>query len=202
MSRGALRPGIAYGDYPERSADREGRLDRAIRSLVGRVAQRFRVRAARRAEFVRCVDDLSASLRGQPDARLRAHAQDLRHRLVVQGLADPLIPHAFALVRETARRTLGMAHFDVQLASGWVMIQGMLAEMETGEGKTLSATLPACTAALAGIPVHVVSANDYLVERDAEEMRPVYEALGLSVGVVTDREKDPAPQRSFEHCES
>ncbi len=150
---------------------------------------------------MRCVDDLSASLRGQPDARLRAHAQDLRHRLVVQGLADPLIPHAFALVRETARRTLGMAHFDVQLASGWVMIQGMLAEMETGEGKTLSATLPACTAALAGIPVHVISANDYLVERDAEEMRPVYEALGLSVGVVTDREKDPAPRRAAYACD-
>ena len=201
MSRGALRPGIAYGDTPERSADREGRLDRAIRSLVGRVEQRHRVRAARRTEFVRCVDDLSASLRGQPDARLRAQAQDLRHRLVVQGLADPLIPHAFALVRETARRTLGMAHFEVQLESGWVMIQGMLAEMETGEGKTLSATLPACTAALAGIPVHVISANDYLVERDAEEMRPVYEALGLSVGVVTDREKDPTPRRAAYACD-
>ncbi len=201
MSRGVRRPGIAYGDYPERSADREGRLDRAIRSVVGRVAQRRRVRAARRTEIARRVDDLSASLRGEPDARLRARAQDLRHRLAVRGLADDLIPHAFALVRETARRTVGMAHFEVQLASGWVMIQGMLAEMETGEGKTLSATLPACTAALAGIPVHVISANDDLVERDAEEMRPVYEALGLSVGVVTDREKDPAPRRAAYACD-
>ena len=131
MSSGALRPGIAFGDYPERGAAREGRLDRALRSLFGRVAQRRRFRASRRTEFVRCVEDLSASLRGQPDARLRARAQDLRHRLAVQGLADDLIPHAFALVRETARRTLGMAHYAVQLESGWVMVQGMLAVVGT-----------------------------------------------------------------------
>jgi len=83
----------------------------------------------------------------------------------------------------------------VQLMAGWLMASGMLAEMQTGEGKTLTATLPACTAALADIPVHVISANDYLVARDAEKMRPVYEALGLSVAAVTDEERDPAARR-------
>ncbi len=82
-----------------------------------------------------------------------------------------------------------MRHFDVQLMGGWVMLRGMLAEMETGEGKTLTATLPACTAALAGIPVHVITVNDYLVERDAEAMGPVYRALGLSVGAC-EQEQD------------
>ena len=92
---------------------------------------------------------------------------------------------AFALVRETAGQLIGMRHFDVQLKGGWIMLNGMVAEMNTGEGKTLTATLPACTAALAGIPVHVITVNDYLVERDCENMRPVYEALGLSVAAAT-----------------
>jgi len=77
-----------------------------------------------------------------------------------------------------------MYHYPSQLTGGMVMLQGRIAEMETGEGKTLTATLPAATAALAGLPVHVISVNDYLTTRDAENMRPLYEALGLSVGCV------------------
>jgi preprotein translocase subunit SecA len=111
-----------------------------------------------------------------------------------------VLPHAFALVREVAGRALGTPHYDVQLMGGWVMARGMLAEMETGEGKTLTATLPACAAALAGIPVHVVSANDYLVERDADAMRPLYDALGLTVGTVVDRQKDPEHRRAAYRC--
>ena len=81
------------------------------------------------------------------------------------------------------------------------MTRGMLAEMNTGEGKTLTATLPACTAALAGIPVHVISVNDYLVERDAEAMGPIYRALGLSVGTILEREKDQAARRAAYRCD-
>ena len=87
----------------------------------------------------------------------------------------------FALIREVAGRTLGMRHFDSQLLGGLALFFGNIAEMQTGEGKTLTATLPAAAAALAGIPVHVVTVNDYLAERDCEEMSPVYRALGLSV---------------------
>ena len=89
------------------------------------------------------------------------------------------INHAFALVREVARRTVGERHYDVQLIGGWAVLHGMLAEMETGEGKTLTATLAASAAALAGLPVHVITVNDYLVSRDAENMGPIYRALGL-----------------------
>ena len=102
---------------------------------------------------------------------------------------EPVLVETFALVREMARRTLGTPHYSEQLMGGLVLARGMLAEMDTGEGKTLTATLPACAAALAGVPVHVMSANDYLVERDAEAMGPLYRALGLSVGTVT--EGDP-----------
>src|SRR5678815_4509818 len=87
-------------------------------------------------------------------------------------------------IREAATRTIGQRHFDVQLLGGRVLLQGLIAEMETGEGKTLTATLPAATAAMAGVPVHIITVNDYLASRDAEWMGPIYAALGLSVGVI------------------
>ena len=116
-----------------------------------------------------------------------------------EGLTDALAGRAFALVRESARRTLGMRHHDVQIMGGWAMLRGMLAEMQTGEGKTVTATLPACVAALAGTPVHVVTVNDYLATRDAESLRPLYTALGLSVGTITE-EMDPDARRAAYAC--
>src|SRR6516164_7349183 len=97
---------------------------------------------------------------------------------------EPAIVPAFAAVREAGRRTLGMRHFDVQLIGGIVLHQGKIAEMKTGEGKTLVATLPAVLNALAGRGVHIVTVNDYLARRDAEWMSPLYKALGLTVGVI------------------
>jgi preprotein translocase subunit SecA len=104
------------------------------------------------------------------------------------------------LVREAARRELGQSHFDVQLFGGQVLLRGMVAEMETGEGKTLTATLPACTAALAGLPVHIITVNDYLAERDADWMRPVYTALGLTVGLIV-HGLDPEERRAAYRCD-
>jgi preprotein translocase subunit SecA len=150
---------------------------------------------------VRSVELHASGLVNETEERLSGRVLDLRRRLAVEGLTDELISRSFAIVREVARRTLGMRHYDVQLMGGWVMARGMLAEMETGEGKTLTATLPACAAALAGIPVHVISSNDYLVERDAEAMRPIYEALGLSVGTVTEREREPDARRASYACD-
>ncbi|MDX1824687.1 MAG: preprotein translocase subunit SecA, partial [Thiohalomonadales bacterium] len=121
----------------------------------------------------------------------------LRQRLHTEGLTEELIIRSFAIVRETADHVLGQRHYDVQLIGGWIMINGMLAEMNTGEGKTLTATLPACTAAFAGIPVHVITANDYLVERDAREMEPLYNALGLSVGTVIEGMDQDARQKAY-----
>ena len=117
------------------------------------------------------------------------------------GLREALLPRGFALVREAARRTVGTTHFDVQLFGGWVMARSGLAELETGEGKTLAATLPASVAALAGIPVHVITANDYLVERDAEAMGPIYARLGLTVGSVVEREQSRQARRAAYACD-
>ena len=104
-------------------------------------------------------------------------ARMLGQRLRREGFTDELVGRTFALVREVAERRLGVRHFDVQLPGGLVLLKGMVAEMETGEGKTLTATLAASTAALAGIPVHIVTVNDYLAARDAEWMGPLYRAL-------------------------
>src|SRR5215475_11995831 len=115
---------------------------------------------------------------------LRTQTTLFRERLAQGVPLDSLIPEAFAVVREISRRLLNMRHFDVQLIGGIVLHEGKIAEMKTGEGKTLVATLPVYLNSLVGKGVHVVTVNDYLARRDAEWMGPVYQALGLSVGVI------------------
>src|ERR671930_133938 len=118
------------------------------------------------------------------DAEIRTTADSLRTRARNGEPLDDLLPEAFALCREAARRTLGQRHFDVQLIGGMVLHDGSIAEMKTGEGKTLTATLAVFLNSLAGTPVHVVTVNDYLARRDAEWMGPIYDALGVTVGVI------------------
>jgi preprotein translocase subunit SecA len=108
---------------------------------------------------------------------------------------DEILPEAFALAREAAKRALGMRHFDVQLIGGMTLHEGKIAEMRTGEGKTLVATLPAYLNALSGKGTHIVTVNEYLARRDAEWMGPVYETLGLSVGVIH-ANQEPAAKRA------
>jgi preprotein translocase subunit SecA len=117
------------------------------------------------------------------DAALRGKTDELKKRHAEGATLDELLPEAFAVVRETAKRTLRMRHFDVQLVGGMVLHNGKIAEMKTGEGKTLVATLPAYLNALSGKSVHIVTVNDYLARRDAEWMGKIYNFLGLSVGV-------------------
>ena len=118
---------------------------------------------------------------------------DLRSRRDAGQSLDQLLPEAFAAVREAAKRTKGMRHFDVQLIGGITLHEGRIAEMRTGEGKTLMATLPCYLNALSGKGVHVVTVNDYLAKRDAEWMAPIYEALGLSVGII--QSNQPTPEK-------
>ncbi len=117
------------------------------------------------------------------DAELRSHTAQFRERLSKGATLDSLLPEAFATVREASKRTLGLRHFDVQLIGGMVLHQGKIAEMHTGEGKTLMSTLAAYLNGLTGKGVHLVTVNDYLAQRDAQWMMPIYEFLGLSVGV-------------------
>ena len=152
-----------------------------LRKLFGTQNERT-LRGLRRT--VRAINDAGAALEELGDAALRAKTDEFRERLAAGATLDQLLPEAFATVREVASRTLGLRHFDVQLIGGIVLHQGKIAEMRTGEGKTLVATLPAYLNALAGGGVHVVTVNDYLARRDATWMGPIYRALGLSVGVI------------------
>lgn len=182
----AIYPAQIHGvAYPERSAPALPWLDAVAHRTVGSVVRRWQSRAASRHDFVERVAGCAGLSQRLSDTDLEPAAQALRVALVRDGLADGPVAEAFALIREAAARLLGQRHFDVQIAGGYALLQGLVAEMQTGEGKTLTATLPACTAALAGLPVHVVTVNDYLAARDADLMGPVYRALGLSVGVVT-----------------
>jgi preprotein translocase subunit SecA len=134
------------------------------------------------------------------DAELRAEADALRERARNGESLDDLLSEAFALVREAARRTIGQRHFDVQLIGGMVLHSGAITEMKTGEGKTLTATMPIFLNSLAGTSVHLVTVNDYLARRDAEWMGPIYDALGVSVGVIQESD-DPAKRREAYACD-
>ncbi|MEM7276686.1 MAG: DEAD/DEAH box helicase, partial [Pseudomonadota bacterium] len=133
---------------------------------------------------VRRINDLEPAMQALDDAALGAKTQEFRERFKQGEDLDALLPEAFAATREAAWRTLGMRHFDVQLIGGMVLNEGNIAEMRTGEGKTLMATLAAYLNTLSGDAVHVVTVNEYLAARDADWMRPVYEFLQLSVGVA------------------
>ncbi|MGH8541578.1 MAG: DEAD/DEAH box helicase, partial [Stenotrophobium sp.] len=146
------------------------RNQRLLKRLDGLVAQ------------VKVLEDRYAAM---SDAELAQQTPVFRERLAKGELLDKLKPEAFALVREAGKRVLGMRHFDVQLVGGAVLHDGKIAEMKTGEGKTLVATLPAYFNALPAKGVHIVTVNDYLARRDAEWMGQVFRFLGMTVGVVT-----------------
>ncbi|MFZ5757813.1 MAG: preprotein translocase subunit SecA [Pseudomonadota bacterium] len=163
-----------------------------IRTVFGTKNAREMKRIGR---YVEAVNALESGLQSLSDEQLRARTADFRARLAGGATLESLMPEAFAAVREAARRTIGLRHHDVQLIGGVVLHEGRIAEMRTGEGKTLVATLPAYLNALPGKGVHVVTVNDYLAQRDANWMRPVYEFLGLTVGVVLSQQ-DQASKRA------
>ena len=131
------------------------------------------------------------------DSDLQGQTTVLRDRLAVGETLDQILPRAFAVVRETSQRVLGMRHFDVQMIGGLTLHQGKIAEMRTGEGKTLVATLSAYLNALSGDAVHVITVNDYLARRDAQWMAPLYQALGMSVGVIQSYQGADSPNSFY-----
>ncbi len=141
------------------------------------------------------INGLEESVSALSDEELKGKTEAFRQRVAEGASLDSLLPEAFAVVREAGQRSLGMRHFDVQLIGGMVLHEGKIAEMRTGEGKTLVATLAAYLNALSGKGVHVVTVNDYLAQRDAEWMGKLYNFLGLSVGVIVSGQ-DPAAKRA------
>ena len=156
-------------------------LNAIFRSIFGTKHERD---VKRMRPVVATIAALEPGLQALSDDALRARTTELRQRLADGAQVDDLLPEAFAVVREAARRTVHMRHFDVQMMGGMVLHSGKIAEMATGEGKTLVATLPAYLNALPGKGTHVVTVNDYLARRDAQWMGPIYHALGLTVGVI------------------
>ena len=140
---------------------------------------------------VKAINELEPQMKALTDEQLRHKTVEFKERLKNGETLDDLLVEAFAVVREAGVRTVGMRHFDVQLLGGMVLHQGRIAEMKTGEGKTLVATLPAYLNALEGEGVHIVTVNDYLAKRDAQWMGKIYRFLGLSVGcIVHDLDSD------------
>ncbi|MFZ0574301.1 MAG: preprotein translocase subunit SecA [Candidatus Cybelea sp.] len=155
---------------------------------------------ARLRRTARAVNEFDAAFSALPDAELQAKTAEFKNRLEQGESLDAMLPEIFAVVREAGKRTLGMRHFDVQIMGGQVLFEGRIAEMKTGEGKTLVATLPVYARALEGRGVHVVTVNDYLARRDADWMAPIYQYLGLSVGVIQ-HGLDPAERRAAYNCD-
>ena len=184
VARATYRPGVVEGLYPEKSLAKIKFLDQQLAKASGFFKRGYKFNKRSLATVVNAVNCYTDELSVLDERFLGVQIKKLKAKLSLHGLEDQYVIEAFALIREISSRKLAMRHYDVQLLGGWVMLKGMVAEMETGEGKTLVATLPACTAAMAGIPVHVVTVNDYLVERDAILMEPVYKAFGLTVGMI------------------
>src|SRR6187200_1212912 len=156
--------------------------DRELKRLRPRVAE---------------INALEPSIKALSDEQLRGKTVEFRTRLANGETLDDLLPEAFAVVREAGKRVMHMRHYDVQLIGGIVLHRGRIAEMKTGEGKTLVATLPAYLNALAGKGVHVVTVNDYLARRDSEWMGRIYRFLGMSVGVIQHELNDAERQVAY-----
>src|SRR3954463_16542107 len=147
--------------------------------------------------IVERINQLEPSMQAKSDADLREMTAEFRRRLEKGETLDDLLPEAFAVCREAGKRVLRMRHYDVQLIGGMVLHRGSIAEMRTGEGKTLVATLACYLNALEGKGVHVVTVNDYLARRDSEWMGRLYGFLGLSTGVVVHSQQDTEKRRAY-----
>ena len=202
--RAILRPGSRLGVYPQQLESQQHPFERIGGQWLKLFRDKLSWQRYRLNYIADQVEQASVGLPEMSDDALAKHRDAVRYQLLRNGLTSEPIIQAFALIREYSTRVLGMRHYDVQLLGGWVMINGNMAEMATGEGKTLTATLAAATAALAGIPTHVITTNEYLVKRDAEEMQTLYKALGLSVAAVVEtmnsEQKKTAYQADIVYC--
>ena len=148
-------------------------------------------------KIVAKINGMEEGMKALPDEALREKTKEFKEKIANGATLESILPEAFAVCREASRRVLGMRHFDVQLIGGMVLNDGKIAEMRTGEGKTLVATLAVYLNALSGKGVHVVTVNDYLAERDANIMRPLYEFLDLTVGVILSNQMPAERQMAY-----
>ena len=172
-----------------------GLINKLVTSLIGTKHERD---IKRLQPLVAAINELEEATRSLSDDQLRAKTGYFKNKLEMGASLEEILPEAFAVVREASRRRLHMRHYDVQLIGGVVLHQGRIAEMKTGEGKTLVATLPAYLNALTGKGVHIVTVNDYLARRDSEWMGPVYRALDMKVGLIQSESREAEKKASYE----
>ncbi|WP_292933302.1 DEAD/DEAH box helicase [Noviherbaspirillum sp.] len=178
------RPGVRYGAYPERVREREPSPLFSVELLRARLSSARSPASWERAGFLRLIHQRRARLIGCDKEFVAAGIRQMRSRLILDGMRTQLVAEAFVLIDAILHARLNLRLHDTQFLAAWLMLDRRLVEMQTGEGKTLAVAVAAATCALAGIPVHVVTSNDYLVERDAACLAPVFHALGLTVGTV------------------
>ncbi len=192
-------PHVSTGVYPEAKEKKVNRITQFISSGSMQLARLIKpVMKSRMHAFARKVETYPHSYGDSSEHDLFLRARELGRSMKVYGFGQSALVEQFCLIRELSFRHLKMRHFNVQVMAGWSILHGQVAEMATGEGKTFSIVLPAATAALAGIPVHVITVNDYLTQRDAELLRPIYEAFGLSVGVIIQGMEPDARRKAYD----
>ena len=169
-----------------------------IGSIIGKFVKNSSQREIDRLKSsVKKINEWEQKIKEIPSENFKTKTEEFQSRIKNGDTLDNLIPEAFAYVREAAKRTLGERHYDVQLMGGIILHQGKIAEMKTGEGKTLVSTLPVYLNALTEKGVHVVTVNDYLAKRDSEWMGQVYNFLGLSVGCITNEMEDGTRKKNY-----
>ena len=197
-------PPASHTVRPEKAAPKPGVLDAMSRKAAASFSSFFKKRSSRIKKFIKKVDLYGKELDGLTENELGEKAEALKPLFYKKGLSEENSARAFAIIRELSLKILGLRHFHTQVRGGKILLDGMVAEMETGEGKTLTATLAAGTAALAGMPVHVITVNDYLTQRDAEWTAPLYRAMGLTTGFVihgmTPEERREAYSKDIVYC--
>ncbi|MFT5482417.1 MAG: preprotein translocase subunit SecA [Halieaceae bacterium] len=166
-----------------------------LRKIFGSQNDRILKRMNKQVKLINTFDE---AMSGLTDEQLQAKTPELKQRLADGETVDQLLPEAFAVVREAGKRTLNMRHFDVQMVGGITLHEGNIAEMRTGEGKTLAATLPVYLNALAGHGAHIITVNDYLAHRDATWMAPLYQFLGMSVGIIISGQSGDQKRDAYE----
>ena len=190
------KPGVTFGLYPEQRNEKPIRLPGNINPL-GILRNRSDRKLSSLAEILKKVNATGKQYESKSEEEIQALLIVIRLSLNKDGLTEKNVIEAFSLIRVLCERTLGMKHYDTQVLGALIIINGMMAEINTGEGKTLTATLAAGTAALAGTPTHILTVNHYLAYRDASQMAPLYNALGLSVGVATEKQTDDERRKAY-----
>lgn len=204
MTAGVQRPGVRMGIYPQRMESPATPVERVGSRWLARAVQAASSRRYDLRRVIAAIEKESLGLASLDIEQLRSKREEIRYALLSDGLKSELVFRCFAIVGEYAERVMNMRYYDEQFYGAWVIVTGNMAEMATGEGKTFTSTLAAATAALAGIPVHVITTNEYLAKRDAGEMRPLYRALGLASGAIEESMDNPTKRLAYRsnivHC--